>query len=304
MMPGPDDPNWMTWGYECPRTHSPSAAWRRAHSEDVCGAGERCGPVAGQPSHMRDEDLVPLTAGGLPRPSASSHRSSAQTLRAESGPPATGLLRPGLRALGRGCGASGQPGKGSLVGDEAKNPPDGSRGRRHPLCTSRIGHEHAGRACRQVPTPGGTHHERDQGTPTGTDPGGVEGPRNRGRAFWRPLGIAECNRPQGGSGGLNRPRRGRDPAPGRVRPMPSPGGNYHPARQTPASRHPTVVPVKATLSWPVVAGQGSQLAAADTAGVARTGPRRRRCRPAERRWLPGDRPWRPAVPARPRPRCC
>jgi hypothetical protein len=231
MMPGPDDPNWMTWGYECPRTHSPSAAWRRAHSEDVCGAGERCGPVAGQPSHMRDEDLVPLTAGGLPRPSASSHRSSAQTLRAESGPPATGLLRPGLRALGRGCGASGQPGKGSLVGDEAKNPPDGSRGRRHPLCTSRIGHEHAGRACRQVPTPGGTHHERDQGTPTGTDPGGVEGPRNRGRAFWRPLGIAECNRPQGGSGGLNRPRRGRDPAPGRVRPMPSPGGNYHPARQ-------------------------------------------------------------------------
>jgi hypothetical protein len=34
-----------------------------------------------------------------------------------------------------------------------------------------------------------------------------------------------------GSGSLNRPRRGRDPAPGRVRPMPSPGGNYHPARQ-------------------------------------------------------------------------
>jgi hypothetical protein len=28
-----------------------------------------------------------------------------------------------------------------------------------------------------------------------------------------------------GSEGLNRPRRGRDPAPGRVRPMPSPGGN-------------------------------------------------------------------------------
>ena len=34
----------------------------------------------------------------------------------------------------------------------------------------------------------------------------------------------------------HRPRRGRDPAPGRVRPMPSPGGEYHPARQTPASR--------------------------------------------------------------------
>jgi hypothetical protein len=29
----------------------------------------------------------------------------------------------------------------------------------------------------------------------------------------------------GGSGGLNRPRRGRDPVPGRVRPMPSPGGH-------------------------------------------------------------------------------
>jgi len=34
------------------------------------------------------------------------------------------------------------------------------------------------------------------------------------------------------SGGRNRPRRGRDPAPGRVRPMPSPVGGYHPARQS------------------------------------------------------------------------
>ena len=35
--------------------------------------------------------------------------------------------------------------------------------------------------------------------------------------------------------GPNRPRRGRDPAPGRVLPMPSPGGKYHPARKRPAS---------------------------------------------------------------------
>ena len=39
-----------------------------------------------------------------------------------------------------------------------------------------------------------------------------------------PLGIASANSATGRSGGLNRPRRGRDPAPGRVRPMPSPGG--------------------------------------------------------------------------------
>src|SRR5215207_8858487 len=72
----------------------------------------------------------------------------------------------------------------------------------------------------------GTHQGRDQGTPTGTDPGGVEGaekspyssPKNRQELQ---LGIVR----RGGSGGLNRPRRGRDPAPGRVRPMPSPGGN-------------------------------------------------------------------------------
>ena len=84
------------------------------------------------------------------------------------------------------------------------------------------------------PTPGGTHqgrgwgtHQgRDQGTPRGTDPGGCQGDREisvqRAR---RRLGIARGNSATGRAGGLNRPRRGRDPAPGRVRPMPSPGGN-------------------------------------------------------------------------------
>ncbi len=47
-----------------------------------------------------------------------------------------------------------------------------------------------------------------------------------------------------GLGGRNRPRRGRDPARGRVRPMPSPGGNTTRPDKRPASRHPTVVGVK------------------------------------------------------------
>src|SRR5215218_5843492 len=53
-----------------------------------CGAGERGGPVAWQPPHMQDEDLVPRMAGGLPRPTVISHRSSTQTLGPES------ILRP------------------------------------------------------------------------------------------------------------------------------------------------------------------------------------------------------------------
>ena len=82
----------------------------------------------------------------------------------------------------------------------------------------------------------GTHQGRDQGTLGGPIRGGPGGPRNhcaaaRMAARNCPLGIARL----GWSEGLNRPRRGRDPAPGRVRPMPSPGGKYHPARQTPAS---------------------------------------------------------------------
>src|SRR5918993_1815861 len=109
MMPRPGDPKRMTWGYECPRTHSPSRCLALSALRRRLWGGRTVRTGAGQPPHMRDEDLVPLTAGGLPRPFASSHRSSAQTLGPESGPPATGLLRPGLRALGRGCGASGQP---------------------------------------------------------------------------------------------------------------------------------------------------------------------------------------------------
>jgi hypothetical protein len=83
------------------------------------------------------------------------------------------------------------------------------------------------------PTPGGTHqgrgwgtHQgRDQGTPTGTDPGEARGPRNRCRAVRRAVRNYLGNSAAGRVRGLDRPRRGRDPAPGRVRPMPSPGGN-------------------------------------------------------------------------------
>jgi hypothetical protein len=87
---------------------------------------------------------------------------------------------------------------------------------------------------RRSPTPRGTHqgrgwgtHQgRDQGTPGGTDPGMHVRPRNRRGASRRAPGIAPSNSTPGGrSRGRNQPRRGRDPAPGRVRPMPSPGGN-------------------------------------------------------------------------------
>ena len=50
-----------------------------AHSEHAVKRGNRGGLVAWQPPHMRDEDLVPLTAGGLPRQLVTSHRHSAQT---------------------------------------------------------------------------------------------------------------------------------------------------------------------------------------------------------------------------------
>jgi hypothetical protein len=82
-----------------------------------------------------------------------------------------------------------------------------------------------------APGPWGRLEERSR------DPGGTDVGRLRGReiAAERPrkassalsTEIARRRRPRG----LNRPRRGRDPAPGRVRPMPSTGGNDHPARQ-------------------------------------------------------------------------
>ena len=82
----------------------------------------------------------------------------------------------------------------------------------------------------------GTHQGRDQGTSRGTDPGrsrGTEKSLYSVLAAGKELHSAIARR--GGSGGRNRPRRGRDPAPGRVRPMPSPAGKYHPARKRPAS---------------------------------------------------------------------
>jgi len=68
--------------------------------------------------------------------------------------------------------------------------------------------------------------------PEGTIKGGVEGPRELPRcqeSRWsgqeRRSELHTAIARRGGSWGLNRPRRGQDPAPGRVRPMPAPGGN-------------------------------------------------------------------------------
>ena len=87
------------------------------------------------------------------------------------------------------------------------------------------------------PTPGGDSSGEGSGDPYG-DRSGETRPAEKwqqsaqkGHSELRPA-IARQGRPEG----LNRPRRGRDPAPGRVRPMPSPGGKYHPARRRPASR--------------------------------------------------------------------
>jgi len=65
-----------------------------------------------------------------------------------------------------------------------------------------------------------------RGPPYGDPTGGSRGDQEI--AVGGPAGSSELPEAivrRGGSGGLNRPRRGRDPAPGRVRPMPSPGGN-------------------------------------------------------------------------------
>ena len=78
----------------------------------------------------------------------------------------------------------------------------------------------------------GTHQGRDRGSAPGTDPGGQQ-PNQTIResvlSRWRGIAIGNYAR-RGRSGGLDRPRRGRDPAPSRVRPMPSPDGNTAPAR--------------------------------------------------------------------------
>jgi hypothetical protein len=50
-----------------------------AHSETRCGAGDRGGPVAWQPPHRQDGDLVPLTAGACSPHPGSSRRIPRQT---------------------------------------------------------------------------------------------------------------------------------------------------------------------------------------------------------------------------------
>jgi hypothetical protein len=87
------------------------------------------------------------------------------------------------------------------------------------------------------PTPGGTRQGRDQGGDRGTHPGGETRGREIGVDGSGPLlTITLGNSP---TGTARRPKSASarpGPAPGRVRPMPSPGGNYHPARRRPASR--------------------------------------------------------------------
>jgi hypothetical protein len=93
MSPGLDNPSWVMVGV-CRARPSPRAGceWPVEIGSALrtrCGAGERGGLVAWQPPQVRDEDLVPLTAGGLPRHLEGSHRDSAQTL-GRIRPPATG----------------------------------------------------------------------------------------------------------------------------------------------------------------------------------------------------------------------
>jgi hypothetical protein len=65
--------------------------------------------------------------------------------------------------------------------------------------------------------------------------GSRAGSRNHCRASWRSARNCLGNSVTGRALGRNRPRRGRDPAPGRVRPMPSPGGNTIRPDKRPAS---------------------------------------------------------------------
>jgi hypothetical protein len=57
-----------------------------AHSETRCGAGERGEPVAWQPPHRQDEDLVPLTAGACSPRRMSSRRIPRQTVGPDPNP--------------------------------------------------------------------------------------------------------------------------------------------------------------------------------------------------------------------------
>jgi hypothetical protein len=60
-----------------------SVCLERAHSNTLWSEN-RCGPVAWQPPHLRDKELVPPTAGGALRHPLPSHRSPAQTLSDDS----------------------------------------------------------------------------------------------------------------------------------------------------------------------------------------------------------------------------
>jgi hypothetical protein len=66
--------------------------------------------------------------------------------------------------------------------------------------------------------------------------GDPEGPRNHCRASWRLPEIAGGNSATGRVWGPKSARRGRDPAPGRIRPMPSPDGNTTRPDKAPGSR--------------------------------------------------------------------
>jgi hypothetical protein len=89
-----------------------------------------------------------------------------------------------------------------------------------PLAANRV-------AAGQTGQPGAGNHRRQrdggEGAPEGAGGGRATGLGRGGQERHSELhpAIQRRRRPRG----LNRPRRGRDPAPGRVRPIPSPGGN-------------------------------------------------------------------------------
>jgi hypothetical protein len=131
----------------------------------------------------------------------------------------------------------------------------GPAGRRAAHLRSVAGEGHG--AVLPVTLPRGASDQRKRtkaGTPRsptlgGPIRGGIRGPLGgpiRGEVRVREIAAERSGEPSGislriarrrGSEGLNRPRRGRDPAPGRVRPMPSPGGNTtRPDKRRPQGR--------------------------------------------------------------------
>jgi hypothetical protein len=91
MSPGSNDPSWMMVGVRRAPEHAHQQAANGlsrmgAHSEHAVERGNGGGPVAWQPPHRQDEDLVPLTAGACSPRRRSSRRIPRQTSGPDSSP--------------------------------------------------------------------------------------------------------------------------------------------------------------------------------------------------------------------------